>query len=265
LLSGVFVLLMLLSETTRIYSRLALSVISSQREREVRLMTMDAVAASIAHEVKQPLAAMVTNANVGLRWLAQDPPGVEQASRTLNLIAKDGHRAADVLGSIRAMHGKQRANRAPTNLNGLIRDAAALMSAELASQATSVELRLADSLPRISADPLQMQQVFLNLFANSVDAVRNVHDRQRVIIVRSEPIDGHDLLVTVEDTGSGIDPADAGRIFDAFFTTKVGGTGMGLPLCRSIVESHGGELSVVPGETFGTIVRMKLPLNGDAT
>jgi signal transduction histidine kinase len=100
LLSGLFVLLMLLSKTARIYSRLALSVVSSQREKEGRLMTMDAVAASIAHEVKQPLAAMVTNANVGLRWLAQNPPGVEQASRTLNLIAKDGHRAADVLSPV---------------------------------------------------------------------------------------------------------------------------------------------------------------------
>jgi C4-dicarboxylate-specific signal transduction histidine kinase len=142
---------------------------------------MDAVAASIAHEVKQPLATMVTNANVGLRWLDQDPPGLEQAKRTLNLIAKDGHRAADVLASIRAVLGQQRTSRAPTNINTLIRDVVTLMSAEFASQSASIELRLADDLPAIDTNHLQMQQVFLNLFTNAVEAMRDVYIRDRII------------------------------------------------------------------------------------
>jgi signal transduction histidine kinase len=262
LLSALFVLLMLLSETTRIYARLALSVVSSQREKEGRLMTMDAVAASIAHEVKQPLAAMVTNANVGLRWLAQSPPGVEQASRTLNLIAKDGHRAADVLSSIRAVLGKQRTGRASTDINALIREVVTIMAAELESQSTSVELRLAADLPSFDADHLQMQQVFLNLVTNAVEAMRDVYVRERIVTIRSQYPDRHHILVTVEDAGKGISADDANRIFDAFFTTKAGGTGMGLALCRSIVEAHGGQLSAATREPFGAAFQIELPLNG---
>ncbi|NEW97130.1 MASE4 domain-containing protein [Rhodopseudomonas sp. BR0G17] len=262
LLSGVFVLLMLLSETTRIYARLALSVISSRREKEGRLMTMDAVAASIAHEVKQPLAAMVTNASVGLRWLDQTPPGIDQARNTLNLIAKDGHRAADVLGSIRAVLGQQKTSRVPTDLNRLVREAAALMSAEFASQSVSADMLLQSGLPPVIADHLQMQQVFLNLFTNATEAMRDVYARDRILVVRSERVGAHDVMLTVEDTGSGIGPESTDRIFDAFYTTKPGGTGMGLPLCRSIIESHGGDLSIAPREPFGTKVLIRLPLNG---
>jgi signal transduction histidine kinase len=263
LLSGVFVLLMLLSETTRIYSRLALSVISSRREREGRLMTMDAVAASIAHEVKQPLAAMVTNANVAQRWLGHDPPGIEQANRKLNLIAKDGHRAADILGSIRAMLGNRPTARAPLDLGRLVRDTAGLMSAEFASQSTSIELNLADDVPPVVADHLQMQQVFLNLFTNAVEAMRDVHVRDRRITVHAGRSGEHDLLIAIEDTGPGIHADQAARIFDAFFTTKTGGTGMGLALCRSIVESHGGSLSAIEHEPIGAVFHLKLPLNGN--
>jgi len=258
LLAGVVVLLFLLSETTRVYSRLALSLLSRELEKEAQVLSMQALSASIAHEIKQPIAAVVANADAGLRWLDRENPEIEQASKSLKLIKANGHRVAGILNSIRTIFGKQRAKPVPVNLNVLVRDVVRFLDIEVVKTRTSLVLQLDETLPVIMADPLQMQQVFINLLTNALEALRAVHDRDRLIVIRSRAIGSDFVQVSVEDNGSGIDAANADRVFDAFFTTKQEGAGMGLFLCRSIIESHRGTLSVAHGESFGTVFHVRL-------
>jgi signal transduction histidine kinase len=259
LMSGVFVLLMLLAEITRLYARLAISVAARQHERESRLMTMDAVAGSIAHEVNQPLAAIVTNASAGLRWLARDPPEFHRVSATLEAIATDGRRAADIVGSIRSMFGKTDCDKLPHNINEILRDAATLVSAEMDRHQISLKLRFTNGLPLVACDRLQMQQVFLNLFTNSIEALQPVTDRRRVVTVYSGQTEAGEVLLRIKDTGIGAPPEDLERIFDPFFTKKSTGTGLGLSICRSIVQNHNGRLWALPRRPHGLIFHVALP------
>lgn len=259
LMSGVFVLLMLLAEMTKLYARLAVSVAARQHERESRLMTMDAVAGSIAHEVNQPLAAIVTNASAGLRWLARDPPEFNRASATLEAIARDGRRAADVVASIRSMFGKTGCDKLPHDINEILRDAARLVSAEMDRHQISLKLRLTNGLPLVACDRLQMQQVFLNLFTNAIEALGSVTDRRRVVTVHLRQTEAGEILLRIKDTGIGAPPEDLERIFDPFFTKKPTGTGLGLSICRSIVQNHNGRMWVLPGRPHGLIFHVALP------
>jgi signal transduction histidine kinase len=229
--------------------------------RVARLTTMGEMAASIAHEINQPLAAVVNNANAGLRWLSNRPPNTEEVRAALTRIASDGERGGSIIESIRAMLKKGVRERSKINLNELIRDVTRLTQGQFQRHGVSIRSDLADDLPSVLADPIQLQQVILNLFMNAAEAMISISDRERLVCVRSEKHDGGGALITVEDSGPGVEPEDAKRIFEAFFTTKAEGMGMGLSICRSIVESHGGRITVAKAVPQGTVFQVTLPGN----
>ena len=229
--------------------------------RIARLTSMGEMAASIAHEINQPLAAVVNNANAGLRWLDNRPPNTEEVRAALTRIANDGERGGSIIESIRAMLKKGVRERSETNLNELIRDVTRLTQGQFQRHGVSIRSELADDLPSVMADPIQLQQVILNLFMNAAEAMVSISDRKRLVRVRSEKHDGGRALITVEDSGPGVAPEDAKRIFEAFFTTKAEGMGMGLSICRSIVEAHGGRITMAKAVPQGTVFQVILPGN----
>lgn len=257
--SATFVLAVLLSETTMMYARLALSVMAQRRERESRIMTVDAVAASIAHEINQPLAAIVNNGGAGLRWLARGAPDVDKASEALKAIVNDGHRASQVIAGIRATFKRDRPEKERLDINGVINEALVLTRSDLQDHGIVVDTELDAKLPAISANKVQLQQVLLNLIANASEAMDAVTSRARLLRIRTQRHGENEVLVAVEDAGPGIDPQDGGRMFDAFVTTKSGGMGLGLPICRSIIDAHGGRLWATPGIAYGSAFQFVLP------
>jgi C4-dicarboxylate-specific signal transduction histidine kinase len=237
----------------------ALWTTRSELARVTQLTTMGQMAASIAHEITQPLAAIVANSSAGLRWLGREPPHVDEARAALNDIVADGHRASDVIASIRTMFKKDSHERTLVDLNELIRDVLAIVDADLRTQRVSVSTELRDGLPQVLADRVQIQQVFLNLILNAAEAMASVTDRTRLLQIKSDIHDTSGTLVTVEDSGTGISVKDRDRIFDSFFTTKSTGMGMGLSICRSIIESHDGRLWASANNPYGTIFHVALP------
>jgi C4-dicarboxylate-specific signal transduction histidine kinase len=177
----------------------------------------------------------------------------------LKRIVSDGHRASRVVTSIRSMFAKDRGETNPLTVNDLIDEVLNLVHGELASHRISLRKELWDKLPSVMADRVQIQQVLVNLIMNAIEAMSTVANRERVLIVKSEEFQSHHVLITLQDSGTGIDPANMDRIFDAFFTTKDRGMGMGLSICRSIVESHGGQLWASPNKSHGTSFYLKLP------
>jgi signal transduction histidine kinase len=258
LVSHVIVMLALIAEASRTYARLAASEAARGRERDARLMSMDAVAAAIAHEVKQPLGAIVTNASAGLRWLDRDPPDLEMVTRSLQANLEQGHRASDLINSIRSVLTRQSGERTTFSLNELVRETAPLLDRELTRWKISLQLVLDETLPPIIADRVQIQQVLINLLTNAIQSLRGTRGHPRHIVVRSSRIDAQDVLLDVSDNGMGISAEKMDHIFDAFFTTKTKGTGMGLSLCRTIVEKHGGRLWASQGDEPGAIFHMQL-------
>ena len=224
-----------------------------------RRTTLAAMSAAIAHEIRQPLGAIVTNANAGLRWLNREQPDLDEVRDTLKHIIGDGHRASEVIQSVRAMFAKGDHAGLPLDANELIRETIAMASGELEAERIVVDLELADKLPLIPGHRGQLQQVVLNIVTNAADSMRNIGDRARTLRVRSKPFNSNGVAVSVQDSGAGIDPQNMERIFDAFFTTKANGMGMGLAICRSIVEAHGGTLSVSAGIPHGSIFHVVLP------
>lgn len=234
----------------------------AELERAARFTAMGELAASIAHEINQPLAAIVNNASAGLRWLNNRPPNLDEVRLVLGRLVNDGGRCGEIIAGIRAMLKKGSESRAEIDLNELICGVKNLMQSQLETRGVLIQTQLADDLPRVMADRVQLQQVFLNLFVNAAEAMASISDRQRVVNVRSERYDGEGALIAVQDSGIGIDTAHAGRIFDAFFTTKSEGMGMGLSICQSIVQSHGGRMMVSPGNPHGSVFCVILPANG---
>src|SRR5262249_8493982 len=217
------------------------------------------MAAAIAHEIRQPLGAIVANANAGLRWLTRTPPGLDEARDTFKDIAVAGHRADEVVQSVRAMFGRIDQAGVALDVNELIRETIALVRGDLEAVSVSIELELASQVPLIPGHRGQLQQVILNLVTNAAEAMRTV--TERALRIRSKPFNSNGLEVTVEDSGTGIQQKDIGRIFDAFFTTKANGMGVGMELaiCRLVVEAHGGTLSVSPVAPHGAAFRITLP------
>ena len=251
--SSSFVLVVLLYEITALYAQLVGAVRAQRREREARLMTGDAVAAAIAHEVKQPLSGMITSADAGLRFLSRSIPDFDEAEEAFKQIVADGHRAAAVIESIRATFkqgGSQ--NRAPLDLNKLIGETLALVREGLEKYRILVEAELDDHLPEVTGDRIQLQQVLVNLVTNAIDSMAAV-DGLRILSVKSEMRDHGEVTVSVADTGTGIGSQDIDRIFNPLFTTKSDGLGMGLSICRSIIESHDGRLWVTPNTPRGSV------------
>ncbi len=237
------------------------AAMQAEYTRVARFTTMGELAASIAHEINQPLAAVVNNANAGLRWLNKLPPNTEEVRAALRRIVNDGERGGSIIESIRAMLKKGVRERTQLNLNELICDVMRLTQGQFQRHGVSIRSELADDLPSVLADRVQLQQVILNLFMNAAEAMSSIPERERLVCVRSGKHDGGTALIAVEDSGPGVEPEDAKRIFEAFFTTKTEGMGMGLSICRSIVESHGGRITVAKAVPQGTVFQVTLPGN----
>jgi PAS domain S-box-containing protein len=218
------------------------------------------LAASIAHEINQPLAAIVFNGTAGLRWLERDPPNVERARGTLNNITLAGKRTVEIVDSIRAISKKEHRIHAPLNLNVLIQEVLALAEAELHIQNIAIRTTLNEKIPDVLADRLQLQQVMLNLIKNAIEAMSSVVDSPRVLHLKTELDGSQNIVVTVQDSGTGIDPENIEQIFNRFFTTKTQGMGMGLAICRSIIEAHNGRLWAEAGIDQGSLFRISLPI-----
>jgi C4-dicarboxylate-specific signal transduction histidine kinase len=225
-------------------------------------MTGDAVAATIAHEVKQPLTGMITNADAGLRWLERSMP--DEAKAAFEQIVADGHRAAAVIGSIRAIFKKDAQNRTSLDINELIGEALALTRGELQRHRILVQAEPNARLPPVRGDRIQLQQVLLNLITNAIDSMA-AKDGPRVLCVSSEVHDGGGVIVSVADTGTGIGSQELERIFNPLFTTKSGGMGMGLSICRSIIEAHDGRLRVAPNKPEGAVFQFMLRGDGETS
>jgi C4-dicarboxylate-specific signal transduction histidine kinase len=205
-----------------------------------RITTMGELTASLAHEVNQPIAAAVTNANTCLRWLMRDQPSVEEAREAASRIVKDATRAADIISRIRQLFKKGSQQRELVDINEVIREMILLLRNEANRYSISIRTEIAADLPRVMADHVQLQQVFMNLMINGIDAMKDVNGR-RELTIESQREDDH-LLISISDTGVGLPFQQADQIFNAFFTTKNHGTGMGLSISRSIIEAHGGRL-----------------------
>ena len=228
-----------------------------------RVMVVGEMAASIAHEVNQPLTGIVAHAGTGLRWLAANPPDLEEARHALEFILRDGHRAAGIIARIRALVEKVPPRRERLDINTAILEVIALMNPEL--QRNQVELRsqLASGLPPVPADRVQLQQVILNLIVNASEAMSEGANSPRTLLVASGVTDASEVFVEVRDSGPGFGVADPRRIFDSFYTTKSDGMGMGLSISRSIVEAHGGRLWASPNQPHGAVFRFTLPVEDD--
>jgi signal transduction histidine kinase len=255
LVSSSLVLFVLLYEITMLYAQLLRAVLAQRREREARLMTGDAVAATIAHEVKQPLSAMVMNADAGLRWLDRSLPDLDEVKAALKKIAADGHRAGAVIESIRAIFKRDAGNRASLDINELINEALILLRSDLQKHRIFVQTEPSLQLPQVTGDRIQLQQVLLNLITNAIDSMAN-EDGPRVLSIKSEVQDGGGVMISVADTGKGIGSQDVGR--NPFFTTKSAGMGMGLSICRSIIEAHEGRLWVAGNTPRGAVFQFVL-------
>jgi signal transduction histidine kinase len=224
------------------------------------MMTLEALAAYIAHEINQPLAAVVGNGSACLRWLDRPVPDLPEARAALQRVVRDGHRAAEAIESIRSLFRAANQEKSPISINAIILEALDLLGAELRSERVHVVTDLAADLPMMWANKSQLQQVMLNVITNAVDAMRPLTDRVRVLKVSSRFVSGQSVLIDVADTGTGIEAEHVDGLFDAFFTTKPDGTGMGLAICRSIIEAHGGRLSEAPNEPRGAVFRFTLPV-----
>jgi len=237
----------------------ALQVARTELARVSRVMTMGELTASIAHEVNQPLGAMVANAAACARWLAAQPAEIAKTRKALDSIAADGRRAGEVIGRIRALVKRQAPRKLLLNINQKVRDTLALTEQELRIQGIVLELHLADGLPEVAGDRVQLQQVLLNLVVNAIEAMGGVDDRPRVLTIVSRQDDASAVVVEVRDSGTGLDAGRAERLFEAFYTTKSEGIGIGLSISRSIVEAHGGSLSAAPNSPHGAVFTLRLP------
>jgi len=227
-----------------------------------RVTTLGELTASISHEVNQPLAAVVNAAGACLRWLDGGTPNLDEARRALDWIIKEGNRASEVIRRVRALVNKTDIEKVPLDVNDIVREAIALVQREMDSHRVSLRMELALALPMILADRVQLQQVIINLVMNGIEAMQSVTDRPRELVIRSQQAETG-VLVTVIDTGVGIFAENADRLFNAFFTTKSSGMGMGLSICRSIVEAHGGRLWVTANVPHGATFQFTLPVNAD--
>jgi signal transduction histidine kinase len=270
LVTATVVMVVLLAEMAQLYAGVARSntmlqrergmlqraVDAQRRERDARLMTGDAVAATIAHELKQPLTAMVTRSYTGMRSLDGAAPNLEKAKAGFRQIAEDGHRAAAVIDSIRASFRQDARVRAPLDVTNLIEEAIALLQDDLNNHRILVNVEPATGL-RVTGNRIQVQQVLLNLITNAIETMATV-DGPRILAVSASARENGGVIISVADTGMGIGAEDVQRVFNPLFTTKAGGMGMGLTICRSIIEAHNGMMWVSPNAPRGSIFQFVL-------
>jgi C4-dicarboxylate-specific signal transduction histidine kinase len=225
-----------------------------------RVSTLGEVTASIAHEVNQPLLGIVTSASSCARWLAARPPNLQRAQRALDRIVTAGTRASAVIDRVRSLVKRQPLHVAPVDLNAVIRDLLDMVRHELQRSGVSLKTRLVDHASPVAGDRVQLQQVVLNLVLNAIEATRDIEGRARQVWVSSRYEGGKEVHVEVRDSGVGLAPDSRARIFEAFYTTKQSGLGMGLSVSKSIVEAHGGRIGATPNSPHGAIVGFRLPL-----
>jgi len=227
-----------------------------------RMATLGEMTASIAHEVNQPLTAVIANANASLRWLAAATPNLDEARDAVSRILRDGNRAGEVIARIRALVQKTDTEKVRLDINQTVQEIVLLMQNEAVRKRVAIRMDLAANVPPVSGDRIQLQQVILNLVMNGIEAMDTITDRPREMLIRSCEHESNQLLVAVQDSGVGIDSQNLEKIFDAFYTTKPQGMGMGLAICRSIIEAHGGRLWATPTDDRGATFRFTLPTGG---
>jgi len=252
------VLVSIMDITERKRADEALHKTQAELAHVTRVATLGELTASIAHEVNQPLAAIVTNGNACLRWLAGDSPNLDEARETARRIIRDGNRAGDVIGRIRTLLRKTGTEKELLDMNQAVREVVALAEDEVRRNGVALRTELTGDLPPILGDRVELEQVVLNLIMNAIEAMSAIGDRPRELVVRTQSGEVDQVCVTVQDSGIGLDPQSMGRIFDAFYTTKSQGMGMGLAISRSIVENHGGQLWAVPNEGPGATFQFTL-------
>ena len=245
--------------TPRRLSEEALEKVRSELAYVSRATSLGVLTASIAHEVNQPLAGIVTNASTCLRMLAADPPDVDGARETARRTIRDGNRASDVMTRLRALFSKKEFSLESLDLNEATREVIALSLSDLQRHRVILQSELADDLPTITGDRIQLQQVILNLLRNASDAMAHVLDRPRQLLITTKREDPAHVRVTVRDTGTGLPPESLDSLFDAFYTTKSGGMGIGLFVSRSIVERHQGRLWAEPNDGPGATFSFSIP------
>jgi C4-dicarboxylate-specific signal transduction histidine kinase len=245
--------------TRRRIAEEALDRTRSELAHAVRVMSLGALTASIAHEVNQPLTGIITNAGTCLRMLTAEPPDIEGARETARRTLRDGSRASEVIARLRALFGKKEVRTDQVDLNEATQEVIALSLSELQRNRVTLRASLADDLPLVVGDRVQLQQVILNLFLNALDAMARVDEGTRVLTVKTEREEGDRVRLSVKDTGVGVDTGAMARVFDPFYTTKGNGMGIGLFVSRSIIESHRGSLRVVANQDSGVTFSFSLP------
>jgi C4-dicarboxylate-specific signal transduction histidine kinase len=238
--------------------------VRSELVHVTRVMSLGALTVSIAHEVNQPLAGIITNASTCLRMLAADPPNIDGARETARRTIRDGNRAAEVIARLRALFGRKAASTETLDLNEAAREVIALSSSDLQKGRVSLRAELYDHLPLVMGDRVQLQQVILNLLRNAADAMSGVNDRPRTIIIKTGCGEDGQVTLAVQDAGVGFEEQDAERLFDSFYSTKSDGMGIGLCISRSIIESHGGELSARTNDDHGATFSFFIPVQEES-
>jgi len=267
LVTSTVVLTALLAETTRLYAGLARANVLARAlkaEAELahanRVATMGQLTAFIAHEVNQPVAATLMNAATAARWLAREPPNREEATRLIDHIASDARRVADIMSRIRDFSKKAPAQEQELEINEAILEIMRLAGSAMSEYGVLVKTQLSEGLPSIVGDRVQLQQVILNLVMNAIEAMSETAERARELIITTSEAGSDGVLIAVSDSGSGLPQVDAEHLFEAFHTTKASGLGMGLAICRSIVQNHGGRLWATPNEPHGAVFYVTLPI-----
>jgi signal transduction histidine kinase len=258
LVTSTVVLVILLAEMTRLYALLASSNVMLRREQNNKLMSLEALAASISHEVRQPLAGISLRSSALLRFVEGTPPKLDKIRSAAEEIIAAAHRVSQILDDIRQLFGSAERAQSPVDINDLVVKASRTLDSELKSRNVVTRIQLASQLPLVMGHSGQLQEVIVNLMQNAVDAMDSVDNDRRVLQVRTEHT-GDAISVEIQDTGPGIDPKNSANIFDAFFTTKSHGMGLGLAICRMIVERHKGQLAVSSANPHGAIFRIMLP------
>jgi signal transduction histidine kinase len=258
--SSSLVLFVLLYEITTLYAQLLRAVLAQRREREARLMTGDAVSASIAHEIRQPLTAIMASAKAGLNWLDRVEPNLDKLGEVLRQILTAGRRADAVIENIRAHFKMGARTRTSLDIDDVIQEALAVVRDELRTHRVAVQADSDKRLPRIRGEPVQLQQVLVNLMTNAIDSMATKNG-ERLLSIRSEVHHAGCVMVSVEDTGTGIEPSAVDRIFNPTFTTKTHGMGLGLSISRSIIEAHEGRLWVTADKGRGAIFHFTVPVD----
>jgi signal transduction histidine kinase len=252
--------IVLIVEAMMLYARLARANVMLQRERNNKLINMEAMAASFSHEVKQPLTAIATNGSAALRFLAHKPANHEEVQAALHRIVEDAHRTGQIFDNLRMLFGRAGRSQAPIDVNDVVREALRNLRSDLNDHEIAAEAKLASELPLVMGHKGQLQEVISNLVSNAIEAMQIVKDGRRVLQVCTER-QGDQVVVAVEDSGPGIDPRKLDSIFDPFVTTKSNGMGLGLAICRMIVDHHGGQLSALPARSRGAAFHMTLPID----